>query len=345
MNRLPAIARLLARVSLFFTFIVIIAGSVVRMTGSGMGCPDWPRCFGYIVPPTSVEELTYAKGRHFDRGHMVIWNDTLWVAEHALTASDDFIRSDWHKYPKHDYAVFNPLHTWVEYLNRLATVVYGIPILLLSLCALLLWIRLGDRRAFLLALFTDVLIGYEVWLGKLVVDQNLKENSITLHMMGSLGIVICLMLLVEHLGGFRHPVKVSRRMRLGLLSLFVLAIVQMLLGTQVRESVDVVAKTGMDRSLWMDMLPTVFYIHRSFSILILVLFAWIFYQSRKDGVLEGLGLGALGVLLGVELLLGVVLAYLDMPAIAQPLHLLSGAVFFALCFRTFLRSRLNASPI
>jgi cytochrome c oxidase assembly protein subunit 15 len=324
---------------LVFTFIVIIAGSVVRMTGSGMGCPDWPRCFGHLVPPTSSEELTYEPGRHFEPGQMVIWHDTLWVNEHSVTADDQFNRADWYKYPKHDYAVFNPLHTWVEYLNRLATVVYGIPIMLLSVCALLLWIRYGDQRAFLLALFTDVLIGYEVWLGKMVVDQNLKENSITLHMLGSLGIVVCLMLLVNHLSGSRPRLHVSRRLNIALLALLVLALIQMLLGTQVRESVDLVAKTGMDRSLWIDLLPIVFYVHRSFSILILGLFAWIFYQSRKDVLTDGLGLAALGVMLGLELLLGVILAYLDMPAVAQPLHLLAGAIFFALCFRSYLRSR------
>jgi len=36
------------------TYLLIVMGGVVCMTGSGLGCPDWPMCYGQIVPPVNM---------------------------------------------------------------------------------------------------------------------------------------------------------------------------------------------------------------------------------------------------------------------------------------------------
>ncbi len=331
------VVRALARVSLALTFVVIIAGSVVRMTGSGMGCPDWPKCFGYLIPPTDVSTLTYAEGRSYGAGQMVLRNDTLWVANEAITGTSLFNREKWYKYPKHDYATFNVLHTWVEYVNRLATVVYGIPVFLLALFSLLLLIKRGDWGVFLLATATVVMVGFEAWLGKLVVDGNLIEHSITYHMFGSIALVALLSVIVFRMSVAKLDARPSSVFTHSLLALAVLIFVQILLGTQVREHVDVIAKFESNRSLWVDMLPLIFKIHRSFSLVLLAVAIWLYRRSHQEPMIGQFRLAMLVLI--AEVLVGIVLGYFHMPALAQPLHLFLGALSFGLIFYSWLRAR------
>ena len=55
------------KTSILLVYLVIATGGVVRMTGSGMGCPDWPKCFGYYVPPTNIADLTWMSQKIFKK--------------------------------------------------------------------------------------------------------------------------------------------------------------------------------------------------------------------------------------------------------------------------------------
>jgi cytochrome c oxidase assembly protein subunit 15 len=336
------LARRLATVSLALTFVVIVAGSIVRMTGSGMGCPDWPKCFGYYIPPTDVSTLTYVGGRTYGEGQMVLHHDTLWVAQSALTAGEEFNRIKWHKYPKHDYAIFNVWHTWIEYINRLATVVYGIPLLLLAAVSVLIFFRHKEAKLMMLSFGALFMVGFEAWLGKLVVDGNLIEHSITYHMLGSLALVVLLSIMVFRMRAHHeHYNAISRRLKMVIFSLIVLIFIQIILGTQVREQVDILAKTAMERDAWIEMLPSIFLVHRSFSIL-LVIVVIVIYRSIQYMVVP-VQLKLTLVALGLEILAGIVLAYLGMPALAQPVHLLLGVLSFALALYGWMRIQFTTS--
>ncbi len=182
---------LVVKITLFSVYLIFLAGSVVRMTGSGMGCPDWPKCFGYLIPPTSEEEITWQPNFEYNKGVIIVKDDMLFVAEHKVKTTTDFNPKNWKKYTKHTYAKFNKYHTWTEYINRLTSALAGIPFLLLVIFSTKFWkekkgITLLSFGAFLLMLF-------EAWLGKTVVDTNLKPTVITIHMV--VGLVIIALLL------------------------------------------------------------------------------------------------------------------------------------------------------
>ena len=331
-----SLVRKLATVSLVFIFLVILAGSVVRATGSGMGCPDWPQCFGYTIPPTDVETLTWRPDRTFEKGQMILHEERFYVAQSDFTTAATFDASNWELFDRHDYTIFNPVHTWIEYINRLIGALSGLPVLALAVVTLL-----GVRKNFwnaLMGVGTLFLLLFEAWLGKLVVDGNLVPNQITIHMMGSVAIVLLLLALrarnTEGTFDFPKPVMWS------LTGLLVAVVVQIFLGTQTRELVDYAFEHGVtERVGLMDTIESWMpEIHRTFAWIVLILASVLYYQRRIKRV-EIPGLMPLLFAIAMEWAAGVFL-YFALPQALQPLHLvLSIGILASVSYPLFLAAR------
>lgn len=293
------------RFILVFVFIVIAAGGVVRMTQSGMGCPDWPRCFGRWIPPTSADQLP----------------------------------ADYEKYLKKqdiDHS-FNVYHTWIEYINRLCGAILGFLIIIHSVWSFRKYYR-TKRNVSWLALLLFLAVCFQGWLGKRVVDANLATVKITTHMLVALVLTVIPVIILHIL----RPVEKARDKSLKWLSLLtlVLLLTQIVIGTEVREQVDEVSRSlnYAQRELWLGRLNMFFTLHRSFAWAAALACVILFWRGLSYSVLHLLGTWIFITILAT-MGLGLSMAYYHIPALAQPLHLICSCILFTLVFAQKLRIR------
>lgn len=329
------------KISIIFLYLIIIAGAVVRMTGSGMGCPDWPQCFGYLVPPTEESELQWEPEHAYEDGQVIILGASLRVAALDFTSGSIYSESNWNTYDKHDYAAFNVWHTWIEYINRLVTALAGIPMLLMVILSFFYW---KGRRALIFATFMVLpLMLFQAWLGKEVVDSNLLPVKITIHMIAALIIVALLLFLwfkSQQQEGATTMRLFDAQFRNLLIIASVLTLVQIALGTQVRQYVDDrVDEVGyLAKELWLRPETVWFYVHRSFSILVTLLNLYLFFRNKKLSLGHTKLLKWVLILIALEVLTGIAMYYIDFPFGTQPLHLVFASLLFGVQFYVLLES-------
>ena len=326
------------KASILLVYLVIATGGVVRMTGSGMGCPDWPKCFGYYVPPMNIADLTWMSQKIFKKGQMIIYNDELKVSKKDFISGSSFNTQNWEGYTKHDYSKFNPLHTWVEFINRLIGVICGISVLILGFYSLQFF--KNKPIITLLSLLTIIAVGFQAWLGKIVVDSNLNPYSITIHLLMALLIISILIFICSLNSNYKkNNVKSIALKNIVLLSL-ILTIIQIVIGTQVREFIDeqIIMIGETKKNLWLLVLPSIFLTHRSFSLLILTVNFFIIYISRKINLNSKIIFWILGII-AIEIILGIAMYYLHFPFSSQPVHLLLATILFGVQFYFYMSIR------
>ncbi len=330
--------RKMAKTSLVLVYLVIIAGAVVRMTGSGMGCPDWPKCFGYYIPPTERAELEWQADQDYKKGQVIILNESLWVAKSDFNSADRYNSVNWEQYTRHDYATFNAFHTWTEFINRLLGALAGLAVLVMAIASFSYWTA---RPMITVMSWVAVLaMGFQGWLGATVVYSVLEPVKITLHMSMALVIVGLLLILIFKSGEKPKTKVIHPYIPVLVILALLLSIIQIIMGTQVRQFVDgQVDLLGEQlKNLWLAQADMSFYIHRSFSIAVLftnVFLAYLFYKSAMVRTRMNLIL----VIIFAEILSGMAMYYLDFPFGSQPLHLILAALLFGLQFYLLLETR------
>jgi cytochrome c oxidase assembly protein subunit 15 len=335
-SRIDCLFLRVGTISLFTLYLVILAGSVVRATGSGMGCPDWPMCFGLLIPPTSPSEIEYHAGEKYDKGRMIVRNDTLWRAPTDLLAPSEFTRTQWEVYPEHNYAKFFVVNTWVEYINRLLGALSGLFLFIMLVLGILRYKR--DVPTIVWLFIGMIVLGFVGWLGKVVVDTNLAPYKISMHMFSAL-VMVAIVIYVN--SRVRKQVSTAPTSRIAkpivffLIGLLMLTVVQIYMGTQVRQQVDVLYKAteNTDRESWIAILTGIYMIHQLMAVGIVLLHGGLYWLLRKKGMVSSrMQRTALLLLLVlcVEYGAGVIMHRFAIPAWIQPVHLLLATVAFGL---------------
>jgi len=323
---------LLTLISVYF---LILVGGVVRSTGSGMGCPDWPKCFGSWVPPTSISELpadykeVYSNKRAKKNQKLAVYLQTVGLDNLASDIlNDDSILEE---------ADFNPVRTWIEYVNRLVGVLIGLFIIVTVYLSTKFF--KADRKLFIISLSTLILVIFQGWIGSLVVSTNLIPFMVTIHMLIALVIVALLSWIVIR-SNPKLLIKLDSKATISylLVACMLVLITQIIFGTQVREAIDSIAASFQygQRSEWIQSLGVEFFIHRSFSWIVLILHGALMYKLAKAKFDSQVFKGLVAVII-LTILTGTSMAYFDIPAFLQPIHLLLGTVGFGLQIFLFLQ--------
>ncbi len=284
----------LALATTIATYLLIMVGGFVRAAGAGLGCPDWPKCFGYWVPPAEASQIT-AKG--------------------------------------FDAALFNPTKMWIEYGNRLVGVAVGFLILATTVVAFRHYRQVGrifwpTLAALVLVVFQGWLGSkvVELELRGWVVSVHLILALVIVILL--LYATVC----AFFPGGKPLAVIPPERHTIARFGqgLVAFGLIQLVLGALVRGHIDDVAsKTGLPRGEWLAQVGLTDHLHR-FSALVLtvavlaVAFA-VLRQPTMHPWLRRTAWAMVGLVL-IQVAAGIGLAYAALPPPLQTIHIVVGTL-------------------
>lgn len=315
-----------ALAALAFTLFLMFVGAVVRATGAGMGCPDWPKCWGQYIPPTSVEQIDV---------------DSLPIERYKEKAArygrnpDEVTRES-------VLGEFNPIHTWTEFINRLCS----LPIGVFTLLTLAMSFKFIKKRPLVpvAAMGATFLVGLNAWMGARIVYSGLQPGTITTHMALAillLGVQVSIVWMAREEPWALRVTQLGRKLKWFGLIAFLCIIAEGIMGSQVREMTDALKKSHGDapRSEWVTELEQswMYLVHRSFSWVVLIitlLFYWVSCNFRIGGTgwHEKIILGAVLA----QMVLGMVLSFTGILPVVQVLHIGISAVLVAVFFHWLL---------
>lgn len=177
----------LGKLALGLTLVVVVLGAFVRLSDAGLGCPDWPGCYGLIDVPQEAHEIERANQAYPERP-------------------------------------VEPAKAWKEMVHRYAASALGLVIVVMCILAWLRKRRQPEQAVWLPSLLVLVVV-FQGMLGMWTVTLLLKPLVVSAHLIGGLTVLSLLWWVLLQQGKYFAPSSVSNAYRLRRWTLIALVVV------------------------------------------------------------------------------------------------------------------------
>ena len=275
-----------AFISTILSYLLIFVGGLVRVSGSGLGCPDWPKCFGRWVPPTSIEQIP---------AHI-------------------------------DPTAFNIVLAWIEYGNRMLGVIVGISILLMTIIAVIYFKKNSKILfPSLLSLFLVVANGglgaivVSSVLNPFIVSLHMILALFLVSVLSYATIESYKLINTQKFTG----IFLSKKISISLIALWIFIVIEILLGTGIRTNIELIAIDNplLSKGELLDSLNSYKYLHSILGFSLLFLSFYLCYLFKDDflGLSKQLVL-FIFVMIIFQIFLGELMIFFEMPQLTRLFH-------------------------
>ena len=275
-----------ALTSTILSYLLIFVGGLVRVSGSGLGCPDWPKCFGRWVPPINIEQIP---------AHI-------------------------------DSTAFNIVLAWIEYGNRTLGVIVGISILLMTVIALIYFRKNNKILfSSLLSLFLVISNGglgaivVSSILNPFIVSLHM---ILALFLVSVLSYTTIESYKIVDTNKFTN-MYLSKKISTSLILLWIFIVIEILLGTGIRTNIELIA---IDNPLFtkgelLSSLNSYKYLHSILGFSLLFLSVYLCYLFKDDflGLSKQLVLFIFGMIM-FQIFLGELMIFFELPQLTRLFH-------------------------
>ena len=275
-----------ALISTLLSYLLIFVGGLVRVSGSGLGCPDWPKCFGRWIPPTSIEQIP---------AHI-------------------------------DPTAFNIVLAWIEYGNRMLGVIVGISILLMTIIAVIYFKKNSKILfSSLLSLFLVVANGglgaivVSSVLNPFIVSLHMILALFLVSVLSYVTIESYKLINTQKFTG----IFLSKKISISLIALWIFIVIEILLGTGIRTNIELIAIDNplLSKGELLDSLNSYKYLHSILGFSLLFLSFYLCYLFKDDflGLSKQLVLFIFGMII-FQICLGELMIFFELPQLTRLFH-------------------------